>query len=233
MDNIKENLKLVEDKILKACRFSGRNRKEINLIAVSKTKPVELIYEAYRQGYNTFGENKVQELIKKADQMSKEDIHWHMIGHLQLNKVKYLIGKVDMIESLDSEKLAREIEKQAAKKGVLLDVLCEVNVANEESKYGLLIEEVPKFMSFLSGLPHLKIRGLMTVAPLTSDPETNRPYFRTLKTLLEDINKKNIPGIRLDTLSMGMTGDYEIAIQEGATMVRIGTGIFGERNLTE
>lgn len=230
MNGVSENLDLINKKIHSACKRSQRLEKDVTLIAVSKTKPAELILEALSHGQNIFGENRVQELKNKAEAIGNKDIHWHMIGHLQLNKVKYLPGLVDMIHSVESEKLAYEIEKQAAKHDLIMDVLCEVNVAAEDSKYGLKASDVPEFIKLLSKLPHINVRGLMTVAPYTEDPETNRPYFRELKKLLTDINRQNIPGIRLDTLSMGMTGDYEIAIEEGATMVRIGTGIFGERD---
>lgn len=229
MSIVSENLDYIEKNILSACSRAGRNRNEVTLIAVSKTKPVELIYEALRHSHNIFGENRVQELKAKAENMAGEDIHWHMIGHLQENKVKYLPGLVDMVHSVESDKLAREMEKHAAKHDIVMDVLCEVNVADEDTKYGLKVSDVTEFVRFLAGLPHLKVHGLMTVAPYTTNPETNRPYFKELKKLLETINAENIPGIQLDTLSMGMTGDYEVAIEEGATMVRIGTGIFGQR----
>lgn len=230
MGTIAENLEQVEQKILDACKKSGRNRDEVTLIAVSKTKPIELIYEALHYGHNIFGENKVQELREKAHAMAEEDIHWHMIGHLQQNKVKYLPHLVDMIHSVESEKLALEIERQAAKSNLIIDILCEVNVAGEKSKYGLNVSEVPDFIRSLLALPHLRVRGLMTVAPYTHDPETNRPYFKELKKLLEYLNNQDITALRMDTLSMGMTADYEVAIEEGATMVRVGTGIFGERD---
>lgn len=230
MNTIAENLKIVQNKIQKACDLSLRSRREVTLIAVSKTKPVELIYEAIQEGQYTFGENKVQELKNKAETIENRDIHWHMIGHLQSNKVKYLPGIVDLIHSVENEKLALEIEKQAAKHDLTMNILCEVNVADEDSKYGLKVNEVPDFARFISTLPHISLKGLMTVAPYTSNPETNRPHFKELKTLMESINRENIPGVHMDTLSMGMSGDYEIAIQEGATMVRIGTAIFGKRS---
>ena len=185
-----------------------------------------------RLGQTTFGENKVQEIRDKTTEIT-EPLHWHMIGHLQTNKVKYLPGKVDMIHSVDNIGLAKEIEKQAAKADLVMDVLCEVNVAGEDTKFGLTVENTTDFVKEISALPHVRVRGLMTIAPYTDDPESNRGYFKTLKTLMQDINALNIPNVQMDTLSMGMTGDYEVAIEEGATFVRVGTGIFGERDYSK
>ena len=226
---IKTNLKEVEQNILAACEKSGRNREEITLIAVSKTKPVSLLEDAYHAGVRDFGENKVQEMCEKYEVMEK-DIRWHMIGHLQTNKVKYLIGKTELIHSVDSYKLACEIEKQAAKHNCMMDILIEVNIAEEDTKFGFMEEDVIQLVKQISELPHVKIRGLMTVAPYVVDPEENRPFFRKIKQLSVDINNQNIDNVSMDILSMGMTGDYMVAIEEGATMVRVGTGIFGERN---
>ena len=226
---IRENIETVEKNIEEACKRSGRDRSEVTLIAVSKTKPVSDIRQAMECGMTVFGENKVQEIRDKTEEI-KEEISFHMIGHLQANKVKYLPGKVVMIHSVDNVKLAQEIEKQFAKNDITIDVLIEVNMAGEESKFGLSPREVPDFVKEISTLSHLNIRGLMTIAPFTEDPESNRVYFRGLKDLLNEINDMGIDGVHLDTLSMGMTGDYEVAIEEGATFVRVGTGIFGERN---
>ena len=226
---IRENLELVESNICSACKKAGRDRSEVTLIAVSKTKPVSDIREAMDCGITVFGENKVQEIKDKTDEI-KEKLSWHMIGHLQVNKVKYLPGRVCMIHSVDNRKLADEIEKQAAKHDIVMDVLAEVNVAGEDTKFGLTPSETPDFIREISELPHLKIRGLMTIAPYTDDPESNRQYFRTLRALKDSINAMKIPGVEMDTLSMGMTGDYMVAIEEGATFVRVGTGIFGERD---
>lgn len=226
---VKANLIEVEQNILKACEKSGRNRDEITLIAVSKTKPVLLIEEAYSAGVLNFGENKVQELCEKYECMEK-DISWHMIGHLQTNKVKYLIGKTALIHSVDSYKLATEIEKQAAKQNCIMDILIEVNIAEEETKFGLSEKEVIELVREVSNLPHIRIKGLMTVAPYVVDSEKNRRYFRKIKQLSVDIDNQNIDNVSMEILSMGMTGDYMVAIEEGATMVRVGTGIFGERN---
>ena len=226
---IQINLNGVEQNIITACEKSGRNREEITLIAVSKTKPVSLLEEAYGAGVRNFGENKVQEMCEKYEVMEK-DIKWHMIGHLQTNKVKYLIGKSALIHSVDSYKLACEIEKQAAKHDCIMDVLIEVNIAEEESKFGLAEDEVIHMVKQIAELPHVRIKGLMTVAPYVVDSEENRPFFRKIKQLSVDINNQNIDNVSMNILSMGMTGDYMVAIEEGATMVRVGTGIFGERN---
>ena len=223
------NLNEVEQNIITACEKSGRNREEITLIAVSKTKPVSLLEEAYGAGVRNFGENKVQEMCEKYELMEK-DIKWHMIGHLQTNKVKYLIGKTALIHSVDSYKLACEIEKQAAKHDCIMDVLIEVNIAEEESKFGLAEDEVIHMVKQIAELPHVRIKGLMTVAPYVVDSEENRAFFRKIKQLSVDIDNQNIDNVSMNILSMGMTGDYMVAIEEGATMVRVGTGIFGERN---
>lgn len=226
---IQTNLNQVEENIRTACEKSGRSREEVTLIAVSKTKPVSLLKEAYDAGVRDFGENKVQEMCEKYEVMEK-DICWHMIGHLQTNKVKYLIGKTALIHSVDSYKLACEIEKQAAKQDCIMDILIEVNIAEEESKFGLAEEEVIHLVKEVAKLPHVRIKGLMTVAPYVVDSEENRPFFRKIKQLSVDIDNQNIDNVSMNILSMGMTGDYMVAIEEGATMVRVGTGIFGERN---
>ena len=228
---IRENLEFVEKNIVKACEKAGRNRSEVTLIAVSKTKPASDIRQAMDCGITVFGENKVQEIRDKTEEI-KEPLSWHMIGHLQANKVKYLPGRVCMIHSVDNVKLAAEIEKQFSKADEVIDVLVEVNMAQEESKFGLTAEEVPDFVKEIVKYPHLNIRGLMTIAPYTEDPESNRVYFKGLRELKDSINAMNIPGVNMDTLSMGMTGDYQVAIEEGATFVRVGTGIFGERDYT-
>ncbi len=228
---IKENVKIVEDKILEACRRSGRNRDEVTLIAVSKTKPVSDIYEVMETGIVDYGENKVQELTDKIETI-KEPLKWHMIGHLQRNKVKYIVDKVELIHSVDSLRLAEQISQEATKKNVDVNILIEVNVAEETSKFGLKTEAVIELVEAISKLPNIHIKGLMTVAPYTEDAEENRPYFKNLKQLSVDIARKNIDNVTMGVLSMGMTGDYEVAIEEGATMVRVGTGIFGERDYT-
>lgn len=226
---VAENYKAVEQKVCEACARSGRDRSEVTLIAVSKTKPVEMIREAFDAGADVFGENKVQELCDKYEVLP-EELHWHLIGHLQRNKVKYVIGKAELIHSVDSMRLAEEISKESVKKGTITDILIEVNVAEEESKFGVTVEETENLIRQIAVLPGIHIQGLMTIAPYVTDPEENRPVFRILKKLAVDIKKKNIDNVNMNVLSMGMTGDYEAAIEEGATMVRVGTGIFGERN---
>lgn len=228
---LSENLKQVEQKIAESCKKSNRNREEVTLIAVSKTKPVEMLQEAYDLGVRVFGENKVQELSDKYESLPK-DIHWHMIGHLQRNKVKYIIDKVDLIHSVDSVRLAETIEKEAAKKDIIVNILIEVNVAKEESKYGLMPEELDEFINRIADFPHIRVKGLMTIAPFVENPESNRAVFRSLRKLSVDISNKNIDNVNVSVLSMGMTNDYQVAIEEGAAMVRVGTGIFGERNYT-
>ena len=191
------------------------------LIAVSKTKPVEDILEAYEVGIRDFGENHVQEILEKYDKLPK-DIRWHMIGHLQTNKVKDIIDKVFLIHSVDSIKLAKEINKQAIKKDLVMNVLIELNIANEESKYGFKVEELDDALKEINELDHIKVLGLMCVAPNTDNPENNRKYFKLMRELKEKNN--------LEILSMGMSNDYKIAIEEGSTYIRVGTKIFGERN---
>ena len=214
---------------MKAREKAGRNRSEVTLIAVSKTKPVEMLQEVYDEGIRYFGENKVQEMCDKMEVMPK-DINWNMIGHLQTNKVKYIVGKTSLIHSVDSLKLAEEIQKQAIKNDVIVDILVEVNIANEETKFGISKEEAIQMVKDIAKLDHIRIKGLMTIAPFVENPEDNRLYFREIKQLSVDINNQNIDNVCMDILSMGMTGDYMVAIEEGATMVRVGTGIFGERN---
>lgn len=224
-----EKLAFVQKNIENSCQKAKRSTEEVTLIAVSKTKPVEMLQEAYDAGARVFGENKVQEIMDKYDKLPS-DIKWHMIGHLQRNKVKYIIDKVAMIHSVDSLRLAQTIENEAAKKDLCMPILIEVNVAEEESKFGLTVEEVIPFLEEISAYPHIQVQGLMTIAPFVEDPEENRDVFRKLKKLSVDIAAKNINNITMSVLSMGMTNDYQVAVEEGSTMVRVGTGIFGERD---
>lgn len=225
---IKDNLAIVHQNIRKACESADRNTDEVTLIAVSKTKPVSMLTEAYACGCRDFGENKVQELTSKYEVMPK-DIRWHMIGHLQTNKVKYIVGKVCLIHSVDSLKLAQEISAQAVKKQVNVSILIEVNMAGEETKFGVKPQEAEALIREISLLPGISIKGLMTIAPYVEDAEDNRQYFKQLKQLAVDIIYKNIDNVNMSILSMGMTGDYVTAVEEGASCVRVGTGIFGER----
>ena len=226
---IAKNLQEVESKIMEACKKANRDRNEVTLIAVSKTKPVSMLEEAYNNNIRFFGENKVQELVEKYDQLPS-DIHWHLIGHLQRNKVKYVIDKAELIHSVDSLRLAETIEHEAAKRDIVVNILIEVNVADEDTKFGLKIEEVLPFIESVSSYSHIRIKGLMTIAPFVENPEENRSVFSQLRKLSVDIAKKNIDNVSVEILSMGMTNDYQVAIEEGATMIRVGTGIFGERN---
>ena len=226
---LKENLANVEKNIEQACKNAGRSRDEVTLIAVSKTKPVEMLQEIYDENIRDFGENKVQELCSKMGQLPS-DIRWHMIGHLQRNKVKYIVGKVELIQSVDTYRLAEEINIQAKKQNVIVPILVEVNIAHEESKFGISAEDAILLVEEISKLENIRIKGLMTIAPYVENPEDNRLYFRKIKQLSVDITNKNIDNVFMEILSMGMTGDYMVAIEEGATMVRVGTGIFGERN---
>ncbi len=249
---ISENLKHVYENIINACKKSNRTPAEVTLVAVSKTKPLSMVIDCITVGSAAlgkayapvFGENYVQELVEKYDTLKENDpvlaadIRWHMIGHLQRNKVKYIIDKVEMIHSVDSMRLADQIESEAAKKNLVMDILLEVNIAEEESKWGFTAVETPDtVLSLAKSHPHLRIRGFMTSAPYTEDPESNRLHFRNLRTLFLDTKKAlskdnalNAYADTFDTLSMGMTGDYAVAIEEGATMIRVGTGIFGERD---
>ena len=226
---ITENLEQVRKNIVEACKAVNRDPGDVTLISVSKTKPVSMLQEAYDAGSRDFGENKVQEIMDKYPQLPS-DIRWHMIGHLQRNKVKYIVDKVALIHSVDSLRLAETIENEAAKHNVTVPILIEVNVAQEESKFGLKTDEVLALVESVAKLPHINIKGLMTIAPYVEDPEENRGIFRQLKKLSVDIEAKNINNVNMSVLSMGMTGDYQVAVQEGATMVRVGTGIFGERD---
>lgn len=225
---IAENMKTVGQNIAAATERAGRGAGEVTLITVSKTQPVPRLLEAYEAGARDFGENKVQELTDKLPGLPK-DIRWHLIGHLQRNKVKYIVDKVYMIHSVDSYRLAEEISREAIKKQVEVNILIEVNVAGEESKFGTGTDEAATLVEKISKLPGIRIRGLMTIAPYVENPEENREYFRKLKQLSVDITGKNIDNVSMNVLSMGMTGDYEVAVEEGATYVRVGTGIFGER----
>lgn len=225
---IKENLEEVREKIRQACQRSGRREEDVTLISVSKTKPVEMLKEAYEAGSRDFGENRVQEILEKYGQMP-EDVRWHMIGHLQKNKVRQVIDKAVLIHSVDTVELAEQIEKDAAKRDLTVDILLEVNVAEEESKFGFRTEEVEAAVMKIKELPHVRIKGLMTIAPFVSNSEDNREVFKKLYQLYVDIRSKNIDNVNMSVLSMGMTGDYEVAVEEGATMIRVGTGIFGAR----
>ena len=226
---LRDNLFQIQERIRQACTRSARDPEDVTLIAVSKTKPVSMIEEIIAENVFDFGENKPQELRDKFAVLPG-NLHWHMIGHLQRNKIKYIIDKACMIHSVDSLRLAEAIDEEAGKHHLIMPVLAEVNMAGEESKFGLRPDETADFIKEISSLKNIKVKGLMTIAPYVENPEDNRIYFRNLKNLSIDIASKNIDNIDMSELSMGMTGDFEIAIEEGATLVRVGTGIFGERD---
>lgn len=229
MNLIEANLKRVEQRILSACERSGRKREDVTLIVVTKTKPVPMIEEVFALGERNFGENRPQELRDKHDVLPKE-IRWHMIGNLQRNKVKYVAGRAVMIHSVGTEELALQIDKECGKLGIVMPCLVEVNMAGEATKSGIAPGDAAAFLRKIAPLEHIRIEGLMTVAPYVSDPEENRSWFRGLKNLAVDIDRQNIDNICMRHLSMGMTGDFEVAVEEGATMIRVGTGIMGERD---
>ncbi len=226
---LKDNLQKVEERVSAACARCGRSRDDVLLIAVSKTKPADMIEEIYAQGVRDFGENHPQEIRDKVPVLP-EDIRWHMIGHLQTNKIKYIIERTCMIHSVDSVHLAEAISQAAVKCGRVMPILAEVNMAKEDSKSGILPEETESFIRKIADFPGICVEGLMTIAPFTENAEDNRVYFRNMKKLSVDIKDKNIDNVSMHHLSMGMTGDFEVAIEEGATMIRVGTAIFGARS---
>jgi len=223
---IKNNLEIINEKIKKAALKANRNPQEIKLVAVTKTATIEQIKEAISVGVKIIGENKVQE-AKEKYQILSADIEWHLVGHLQTNKVKYAVEIFDLIHSVDSIKLAKEIDRRSLQFGMITNVLVEVNVSGEETKYGIKPEEVEPFLKEISEFSRTRVRGLMTIAPIAEDKEEVRPYFRKLRELFKEIKSKNIKNVKMDYLSMGMTEDFEVAVEEGANMVRIGRGIFG------
>ena len=224
---ITQNLKQTQNNIAEAAKKSGRTSDDILLVAVSKTKPLSALQEAYNAGIRDFGENKVQELCDKYDQLPK-DIRWHMIGHLQTNKVKYVIGNASLIQSVDRLELAKEISRLAVKAGITQNVLAEVNIGGEAQKGGIAPCELKDLLSIISELPGIRVKGLMCVPPAVGEEEARR-YFASMRRLFENIASAGIPGVDMRELSMGMSGDYKSAIKEGATMVRVGTAIFGAR----
>lgn len=228
-----ENISAVFKKISHAAIRAGRNPEDIKLIAVTKTVPVESIKEAINAGLRIFGENRVQEAQKKISdlksQISNSRVEWHLIGHLQKNKAKIAVELFEMIHSIDSYELAETLNKQAEKIGKVQKILLQVKLADEPSKSGMLKNNLLYVLSQVSKMKHLSVQGLMTMPPFFDDPEKARPYFNELRTLRDNINELRVMGHELRELSMGMTNDFEVAIEEGATMVRIGTAIFGER----
>ncbi len=229
MSIIADNIEEIRKNIEKICLRAGRNPKEIQLIAVSKTFGEEKILEAMKSGIVDFGENYVQEILEKQQHLQKNLLRWHFIGHLQSNKVKYIIDWVYMIHSVESETLAKKIQKRAEKIGRTIPILVEVNTSEEATKFGARPEKAVEFIRSIAHFPNLEIQGLMTIGPFTLDVAQTRTAFQTLKSIFNEVNAKNILSKPMQHLSMGMTHDYEIAIEEGATMLRIGTAIFGKR----
>lgn len=229
VNEMRSNIDNIESRICAACERSGRDRSEITLIAVSKLNPAEAILQAGDCGLSVFGENKVQELCGKLEVIDRP-LSWHLIGHLQTNKVKYVIGRVEMIHSVDSLKLAEVIDRESAKKGVVTDILIEVNIGGEESKFGVTPDETTELAAQIGELKNVRLRGLMTVAPPVLSPSEARPYFAKMRELFVDIHSQNNDNNHINVLSMGMSGDFEVAIEEGATHIRVGTAIFGARD---
>ena len=226
--SVAENLLKIQERIRTAAERCGRDPRSVRLVAVSKTQPVEAIIAASGAGQRIFGENYVQELLDKAGK-APETAEWHFIGSLQSNKVKYIAGLVSLIHSVDRISLAREIDRQWQRTGKVCDILLQVNISGEETKSGTTAAGVIELAREAAALPHLRIRGLMTMPPFFDEPERARPYFRELRRLAGVIMAEDIPGVSMDELSMGMSGDFEVAVEEGATLVRVGSAIFGER----
>lgn len=230
MNEIFENIKSVKEKIAQAAISSGRNPEDIVLVAATKMNDAGRVKQAVSGGIDVAGENRVQELMEKYEQGAYDGVPLHFIGTLQTNKVKYIVGKVDLIQSVDSLKLAKEISRIAGKQGIIQDILVEINIGAEESKSGISPSELEGFIEEISRMDNIKVRGLMTIPPILSSQAKNEPYFRKMKQLFVDISAKKYDNISMDILSMGMSSDFEEAIRCGATMVRVGTGIFGARH---
>lgn len=231
MGTVTENLKIVENKISAAAEKSGRKRSDVLLVAVTKTHPPKMINEAIKAGVTDIGENKPQEIRDKYDDVLK--VNWHMIGHLQTNKVKYVVGKCVLIHSVDSVKLAEEIDRQARKTGIVQDILIEVNISGEETKSGINPEKIYEMLGIIKDFQNIRVRGLMTIAPKTDNSITSKLHFDNIHKLFVDIRQKKYDNISMDYLSMGMSGDYEQAIECGANIVRVGSAIFGARNYSK
>jgi pyridoxal phosphate enzyme (YggS family) len=229
LQEIKDNIDSINRNIKDICAGMGQDPESITLIAVTKTIDQERINYAVNCGIQNIGENKVQEVMAKYENI-EGNVNWHLIGHLQTNKVKYIIDKVALIHSVDSISLAEEISRRAEKAGLVKDVLIQVNVAGEETKFGISYDEIDSFIKQLSQLGGIRVKGLMTIAPYFEDTELVRPIFRQLREKFDMLTKVDIPDVEMKYLSMGMTSDYKLAIEEGSNMVRIGTGIFGTRN---
>jgi len=227
MSELKERLEKIRERITKSADIAGKKAEDITLVAVTKTYEADVINEAIDLGVTDIGENKVQEILRKYDDV--KPVRWHLIGHLQSNKVKYIIDKVVMIHSVDSLHLMDEIERQAEKNNIVMDILIQVNISGEESKFGIKPEEIYDFLDYAESLKHIKVRGLMTILPKNDNIVNNKLHFVNINRLYLDISQKKYDNIYMDYLSMGMSGDFEEAIIEGSNMVRIGSAIFGER----
>lgn len=227
MSALEERLENIKRRIKKSAEESGRSLDDITLVAVTKTYEPEVINEAIDLGVTDIGENKVQEILRKYDDV--KPVRWHLIGHLQSNKVKYIIDKVSMIHSVDSIHLMDEIERQAEKHNIVMDILIQVNISGEESKFGIKPDEIYEYLEHAGELKHVKVRGLMTILPKNDNPVNNRLHFVNIKRLYLDISEKKYDNVYMQCLSMGMSGDFEEAVREGSNMVRIGSAIFGER----
>jgi pyridoxal phosphate enzyme (YggS family) len=228
-ETIQSRLKCVKDRIIEAALACGRDPKAVNLVAVSKTVPADRVSAAISAGVTDLGENYVQEAREKIEALGRETVSWHFIGHLQSNKAKYAVKLFDLIHSVDSLKLAKELDRRARAVGKVQKVLVQVNISGEATKSGIETEQAVALVRQMARLDNLSICGLMTMPPYFNSPEKVRPYFRALKDLGDLIRTEAIRNVSMAELSMGMTGDFEAAIQEGATLVRIGTAIFGER----
>jgi pyridoxal phosphate enzyme (YggS family) len=230
--SIRENVEAVRERIVAACERVGRSAGDVQLMAVSKTKPIEMIREAYEAGITVFGENRVQEFAEKHPHIAELRIDWHLIGHLQSNKSNKAVELFDAVDVIDSLKLAERLNRAALDLNKTLDVLVEINIGKEEAKSGFAPDspELHETLRAFEALEALQLRGLMCIPPHNDDPESARPYFRQLRELRDEIAKHNLPRIELDELSMGMTDDFEVAIEEGSTCVRVGSGIFGARD---
>ncbi len=226
---MKQRLQAVMERIRQACERSGRDPQSVRLVAVSKTMPAERVRRAVAAGVRILGENYVQEARDKYAQLADLSVSWHFIGHLQTNKAKYVVRMFDLVHSIDSLKLARELDRQAARRERVQPVLIQVNISREESKSGVATEQIEPLVREVAVLEHLELQGLMTMPPFFDQPERTRPYFRELAELARRIESLNIPRVSMKELSMGMSGDFEVAIEEGATLVRVGTAIFGAR----
>lgn len=226
---IRENIETIRSRIAEACGKARRDPDEVTLLAVSKTFSSDAIAEAVAAGIVDVGENYVQELLNKKLQLESLPVRWHFIGHLQSNKVKYVAGWIHLVHAVDSIGLASELDKRAKQAGRVIDVLLEVNTTGEKSKFGLRPEATTGFVQSLAAFQNIRIAGLMTIGPFLPDPEGSRPMFRTLRLLKDEVAALNQPNVEMRHLSMGMTGDFEVAIEEGATIIRVGTAIFGKR----